>query len=66
MTSLLLKVALAAALTIASVVGLIAISGSIIFADIKAPEPASVVQDQRLEQRQAAHFHRTLQHEHYR
>jgi hypothetical protein len=45
MTSLLLRVALAAALTTATVVGLVAISGSIIFADIKAPEPASLVQD---------------------
>jgi hypothetical protein len=44
MTSLLLKVALAAGLTIASVVGLIAISGSIIFADLKT-DPASIVQD---------------------
>lgn len=46
MTSLLLKVALAAVLTLASGVGLIAISGSIIFADINRPDPAALVQDQ--------------------
>ena len=44
MTSLLLKMALAAALTVASVLGLVGISGLIIFADLKAPEPATVVQ----------------------
>lgn len=45
MTSLLLKVMLAAVLTIASVVGLVAISGSIIFADINAPNPTAIAQD---------------------
>jgi hypothetical protein len=43
MTSVLAKVALAAALTVASVVGLVGLSGMIIFADLKRPEPASVV-----------------------
>ncbi len=43
MTSVLAKVALAAALTVASVVGLIGLSGMIIFADLKQPEPASVL-----------------------
>ena len=46
MTSLLMKVALAAALTVASVLGLVGISGLIIFADLKAPESATVVQGQ--------------------
>lgn len=46
MASLLLKVALAAALTVASVLGLIGISGLIIFADVKTPEPSALVQDQ--------------------
>jgi hypothetical protein len=46
MTSLLMKVALAAALTLASVLGLVGISGLIIFADLKSPEPAAVVQGQ--------------------
>jgi hypothetical protein len=43
MTSVLAKVALAAALTVASVVGLVGLSGLIIFADLKQHEPASVV-----------------------
>ncbi len=43
MTSVLAKVALAAALTVASVVGLVGLSGMIIFADLKQPAPASVV-----------------------
>jgi hypothetical protein len=43
MTSVLAKVALAAVLTLASAVGLVGLSGLIIFADIKAPEPASIV-----------------------
>lgn len=43
MTSVLAKVALAAALTVASVVGLVGLSGMIIFADLKQPEPASVL-----------------------
>jgi hypothetical protein len=43
MTSVLAKVALAAALTVASVVGLVGLSGLIIFADLKQAEPASVV-----------------------
>jgi len=47
MTSLLLKVALAAALTVGSVLGLVGISGFIIFADL-APEPASLAQGQSL------------------
>lgn len=38
MTSLLAKVALAIALTVATIAGLIGISGSIIFADVRAPE----------------------------
>jgi hypothetical protein len=42
MTSVLAKLALAAALTAASV-GLVGLSGMIIFADLKQPEPASVV-----------------------
>lgn len=40
MTSVLLKVALATALTVATIAGLIGISGSIIFADVRAPERA--------------------------
>jgi hypothetical protein len=44
MTSLLMKVALAAALTVASGVGLIGISGLIIFADVKPGEPTTVVE----------------------
>ena len=50
MTSLLIKVALAGALTLASVLGLVGISGLIIFADVKPPEAsapmAAVVQSQ--------------------
>lgn len=48
MTSLIAKFALAAALAVASGVGLIGLSGLIIFADIKAPQPASVLQTQPL------------------
>jgi hypothetical protein len=44
MISLLMKVALAAALTLASVAGLVGISGLIIFADVGQPEPSAVVQ----------------------
>lgn len=44
MTSLFLKVALAGALTVASVLGLAGISGLIIFADVKTPEPVAVVE----------------------
>ena len=43
MTSVLAKVALAAGLTVASVVGLVGLSGMIIFADLKQPQPASAV-----------------------
>jgi len=46
MTSLLAKVALAAALTVASALGLVGISGLIIFADVKVPEAATVAQEQ--------------------
>ena len=47
MTSLFLKVALAGALTVASVLGLVGISGLIIFADVKAPQqPAELVEKQ--------------------
>jgi hypothetical protein len=49
MTSVLAKVALAAALTVASVVGLVGLSGLIIFADLKQPEPASVLSNRTLE-----------------
>lgn len=42
MTSLLVKAALATALTVATIAGLIGISGSIIFADLRAPERAAV------------------------
>jgi hypothetical protein len=48
MTSLIAKFALAAALAIASGVGIIGVSGLIIFADLKAPQPASVLQTQPL------------------
>lgn len=43
MTSVLAKVALATALTVVSVVGLVGLSGMIIFADLKQPQPASVL-----------------------
>ena len=43
MSSVLAKVALAAGLTVASVVGLVGLSGMIIFADLTRPDPASVV-----------------------
>ena len=48
MTSLIAKLALAAALAMASGIGLIGLSGLIIFADLKAPQPASVLQTQPL------------------
>ncbi|NOT38875.1 MAG: hypothetical protein HOP13_00110 [Alphaproteobacteria bacterium] len=48
MTSLIAKFVLAAALALASGVGLIGVSGLIIFADLKAPQPASVLQTQPL------------------
>lgn len=43
MATLFAKVALAAVLTVASAAGLVGLSGLIIFADLKAPTPASVV-----------------------
>jgi hypothetical protein len=46
MISLIAKFVLAAALTVASAAGLIGLSGLIIFADLKAPSPASVLQPQ--------------------
>jgi len=46
MTSLLVKVALAGALTVASVLGLVGISGLIIFADVKPPEASAIMQSQ--------------------
>ncbi len=48
MTTLIAKFILAAALAVASGVGLIGLSGLIIFADLKAPEPASMLQTQPL------------------
>jgi hypothetical protein len=48
MTSLIAKFVLAAALAVASGIGLIGLSGMIIFADLKAPQPASVLQTQPL------------------
>jgi hypothetical protein len=50
MTSLIAKFVLAAALAVASGAGLIGLSGMIIFADLKAPQPtaASVLQTQPL------------------
>ena len=45
MTSILLKAALATVLAVVSGLGLIAISGSIIFADIKAPDARALAQD---------------------
>ena len=48
MTSLLMKVALAAALTTGSIFGLVGISGLIIFADIAPPEPTTIVERQPL------------------
>ena len=44
MTSLIVKFVLVTALTVASGVGLIGLSGLIIFADLKTPQPASVLQ----------------------
>ncbi len=43
MATLLAKVALAAVLTVASAAGLMGLSGLIIFADLKAPAPPSVI-----------------------
>ena len=43
MTSLIVKFVLVTALTVASGVGLIGLSGLIIFADLKTPQSASVV-----------------------
>jgi hypothetical protein len=43
MATLFAKVALAAVLTVASAAGLMGLSGLIIFADLKTPTPASVV-----------------------
>ena len=48
MTSLFLKVALAAVLTAASIVGLIGVSGLIIFADLKPLESRAIMQSQKL------------------
>jgi hypothetical protein len=49
MTSLIAKFVLAAALAVASGAGLIGLSGMIIFADLKAPQPtASMLQTQPL------------------
>jgi len=48
MTSLIAKFALAATLALASGAGLIGLSGLIIFADLKAPQPASMLQSQPL------------------
>lgn len=48
MTSLIAKFALVIALAMASGAGLIGLSGMIIFADLKASPPASVVQTQPL------------------
>lgn len=48
MTSLFAKVALALALTVATVVGLVGISGLIIFADVDRPDPSSIVREQTL------------------
>jgi hypothetical protein len=48
MTSLIAKFALIAALTVASGIGLIGLSGLIIFADLKAPSPPSVLSTQPL------------------
>ena len=48
MTSIIAKFVLAAALAVASGAGLIGLSGLIIFADLKAPQPPSVLQTQPL------------------
>jgi hypothetical protein len=48
MTSLIAKFVLAVALTVASGLGFIGLSGLIIFADLKTPQPASVLQTQPL------------------
>ncbi|MCE9523012.1 MAG: hypothetical protein K8S25_11360 [Alphaproteobacteria bacterium] len=46
MTSFLMRMALAGLLTVASVLGLVGISGLIIFADVQRPQPAAIVQSQ--------------------
>ena len=48
MTTLLAKFVLAAALAVASGVGLIGLSGLIIFADLRAPQPSVALQTQPL------------------
>lgn len=48
MTSLIAKFALVTALTVVSGLGLIGLSGLIIFADLKAPSPQSVLSPQPL------------------
>lgn len=48
MTSVLAKVALAALLTLASVAGLVTLSGLIIFADVKAPDASAIANNQNL------------------
>ena len=45
MTSLIAKVALAATLTVATVIGLISLSGFIIFADLNTPQPTAIAQE---------------------
>lgn len=45
MTSVIVKVALATVLTLASLAGLFGLSGMIIFADVKAPQPSSIVEN---------------------
>ncbi len=45
MTSVLARVALATILAAVSAFGLIGLSGMIIFADLKAPQPASLASD---------------------
>ena len=45
MTSAFAKVALATALTVVSAFALIGLSGMIIFADLKAPQPATLASD---------------------
>ena len=45
MTSAFAKLALATALTVVSALGLLGLSGMIIFADLKAPQPATLASD---------------------
>ena len=45
MTSAFAKVALATAITLVSALGLIGLSGMIIFADLKVPQPATLASD---------------------